>query len=79
MTCPGLYRGTCLDNMDPMARGRVRVRVPEALGDRDSAWALPCRALGAPGGAPPAVGSAVWVMFEAGDPNRPVVLGTIPD
>lgn len=79
MAHPGIYRGICVDNMDPMARGRVRVQVPGVLGDRDSVWALPCRALGVPGGAPPSVGGAVWVMFEAGQADHPVVMGTIPE
>lgn len=75
----GIYRGVCVDCLDPEARGRMRVSVPSVRGDNDMVWALPCRALGTPGAAPASVGSAVWVMFEGGDANRPVVLGTLPE
>ncbi len=74
----GIFRGICINNMDPQATGRVQVRVPGVFGDQDSSWAMPCRALGTPGAAPPSVGQAVWVMFEAGDASRPVVMGTYP-
>ena len=74
----GIFRGICIDNLDPQARGRVQVRVPAVFGDQDSSWAMPCRALGMPGAAPPSVGEAVWVMFEGGDASRPVVMGTYP-
>lgn len=75
----GIFRGICVDNLDPMAHGRVRVNVPAAMGDGDHRWAVPCRALGSPGGAPPSIGTAVWVMFEGGNPDYPVVIGTIPE
>lgn len=78
MTYFGIYRGLCINNLDPTARGRVQVRVPSVGGDEDLGWALPCRPLGSPGAAPPSVGESVWVMFEAGDLNRPVLMGTLP-
>ena len=74
----GIFRGICINNLDPMARGRVQVRVPAVTGDSDAGWALPCRALGMPAAAPPSVGDSVWVMYEGGDPSRPVVVGTLP-
>lgn len=74
----GIYRGICINNLDPIAAGRVQVRVPAVAGDRELDWALPCRALGSPGAAPPSVGEAVWVMFEGGDRSRPVVIGVHP-
>lgn len=78
MVYHGIYRGICVNNLDPMAGGRVQVRVPAASGDQDAAWALPCRPLGSPAVAPPHVGETVWVMFESGDPSRPVLMGTFP-
>ena len=75
--CFGIYRGICVDNLDPQAAGRVMVQVPAMLGDR-AVWAMPCRPLGSPSGAPPAVGGHVWVMFENGDVNHPVAMGTMP-
>jgi hypothetical protein len=73
----GLYRGTCLDNLDPQAMGRVMVQVPAVLGN-ETLWAMPCRPLGAPAGAPPPVGGHVWIMFEDGDIRLPVAIGTYP-
>lgn len=79
MNYHGIFRGMCINNLDPTAMGRVQVRVPAVLGDQDGGWAVPCRALGSPGAAPPSVGDSVWVMFEGGDPSRPVVVGTFPN
>ena len=74
----GRYRGTVLDVDDPKSLGRVKVRVPEVLGDVDSGWALPAFAATGDGsgiyGIPP-VGAGVGVEFEAGDLARPVWVG----
>jgi hypothetical protein len=74
----GKYRGRVTDNRDPRHQGRLKVRVPEVLGDVDSGWALPC----APYGGDktgfqmvPAVDAGVWVEFEAGDVSRPIWVG----
>lgn len=74
----GKYRGTVTDNQDPRNQGRVRCNVPEILGEVDSGWALPCSPYaGDHSGmyAIPAVGSGVWVEFEAGDVSRPIWVG----
>ena len=66
----GRYRGEVLDVEDPKSVGRVKVRVPEVLGDVDSGWALPAFAATGDGSgiyAVPPVGAGVWVEFEAGD------------
>jgi hypothetical protein len=74
----GKYRGTVSDNSDPRKQGRVKVKVPEILGDVDSGWALPCAPYaGDQSGlytVPPA-GAGVWVEFEAGDVSRPIWTG----
>ena len=74
----GKYRGTVTDNQDPRHQGRLRVQVPEVLGDTDSGWALPCAPYGGDRMglyAVPAVGAGVWVEFEAGDVSRPIWVG----
>jgi uncharacterized protein involved in type VI secretion and phage assembly len=74
----GKYRGKVIDNNDPREQGRVRVKVPEILGDTDSGWALPCSPYaGGKSGvyAVPAVDAGVWVEFEAGDVSRPIWVG----
>jgi uncharacterized protein involved in type VI secretion and phage assembly len=74
----GKYRGTVTDNNDPRQQGRLKVTVPEILGDVDSGWALPCAPYAGDktGGymVPPA-GAGVWVEFEAGDVSRPIWVG----
>lgn len=74
----GKYRGTVADNQDPRKQGRIKVQVPEILGDVDSGWALPCAPYaGEQSGfyTVPPVGAGVWVEFEAGDVSRPIWVG----
>lgn len=73
----GLYRGTVVQNLDPLQRGRLQVTVPAVLGQL-SYWAEAC----VPYAGPdlgfyflPEVGTGVWIEFEAGDPNYPVWTG----
>jgi uncharacterized protein involved in type VI secretion and phage assembly len=72
----GVYAGQVYDVNDPLQLGQVRVSVP-AIFDTDDpeaqAWARPC--FPANHFTVPAVGDQVWVMFENGDPARPVWLG----
>jgi len=83
---PGLYRGKVEDIDDPDRLGRVKVRVWAIHGDehRTPTTALSWAEIAEPGGGgydygtfdPPPVGSAVWVGFEGGLQDFPVVLGT---
>jgi uncharacterized protein involved in type VI secretion and phage assembly len=70
----GVVRGTIANAMDPTGSGRVFVQLPAVAGAAGT-WAPVCRAFGAPAPASAAVGRAVWVAFENGDPSFPVVLG----
>lgn len=73
---PGVYRAKIVDQDDPEAAGRLKVMVPE-LGDA-SVWAMPCLPLVTSIGETPVQAEFVWVMFEAGDPSMPVVIGVMP-
>jgi uncharacterized protein involved in type VI secretion and phage assembly len=58
--------------------GRVRARVPDVLGDKESGWALPCAPFGGDGMgffAVPKNGAGVWIEFEHGDPDFPIWAG----
>ena len=74
----GKYRGTVIENLDPMQIGRILAQVPDVLGETTSSWALPCvPAAGAQAGQfiVPPIGSQIWVEFEQGDPDYPVWTG----
>jgi len=38
----GLYRAVCVDNNDPLDKNRIKVKVPQVLGESISDWAWPC-------------------------------------
>lgn len=74
----GKYRGLVTDVDDPDAMGRVKAKVPEALHDGETAWAMPCVPFaGQDHGLVllPEVNDGVWIEFEAGDPSRPIWTG----
>ena len=67
----GIYRGVVSGGADPL-NSRVQVLIP-SLPAGSAQWAMTCL--------PPDVrgtyrtGQSVWVMFENGDLNYPVVVG----
>jgi len=77
----GKYRGTVINNIDPMLRGRLLLEVPDVTGFTPSSWAEPCVPLAGPSGPPmgvymiPPIGAGVWVEFEQGDPSKPIWVG----
>jgi hypothetical protein len=78
----GKYRGTVVANNDPERQGRLKVRVPEVLGQGTTKWAVPCVPYaGKRAGfyAVPSAGTTVFVEFEAGDLARPVWTGALWD
>lgn len=74
----GKYRGTVVNNIDPMQIGRILVMVPDVAGFTPGTWAMPCLPLaGINNGmfTVPMIGSGVWVEFERGDPDYPIWVG----
>ena len=74
----GKYRGTVLNNVDPMQIGRIQVIVPDVSTVLPSSWAMPCVPIaGKQMGTyvVPQVGAGVWVEFEQGDPDYPIWVG----
>src|SRR6185312_9815293 len=74
----GKYRGTVLNNVDPMQMGRLMVQVPDVSNVLPSTWAMPCLPFaGIQSGmyVVPAIGSGVWIEFEQGNPDYPVWVG----
>jgi uncharacterized protein involved in type VI secretion and phage assembly len=74
----GVYRGTVVNNIDPLQIGRVMALVPDVGGIIPTTWAMPCVPMaGKQMGTfmVPQIGSGIFVQFEAGDPDRPVWVG----
>jgi uncharacterized protein involved in type VI secretion and phage assembly len=74
----GKYRGTVLNNIDPMQMGRIQAMVPDVSNLLPSSWAMPCVPLaGIQAGefAVPAIGAGVWIEFEQGNPDYPIWAG----
>jgi hypothetical protein len=74
----GKYRGTVLQNVDPMQMGRIQVIVPDVSAVLPTSWAMPCVPIaGKQMGSyfVPQIGSGVWVEFEQGDPDYPIWTG----
>lgn len=74
----GKYRGTVVDDRDPLQTGRIQVTVPDVFGGGTSSWAMPCVPVAGPQSGVfvlPTVGSGVWVEFEQGDPDFPIWVG----
>lgn len=73
----GKYRGTVINNIDPLGRGRIMVTVPD-VSITPSTWAEPCVPVaGLQMGllAVPPIGGGVWIEFEKGDPDYPIWVG----
>lgn len=74
----GKYRGTVLNNIDPLQIGRILVTVPDVLGLTPTSWAMPCVPIaGKQMGTYviPQVGAGVWIEFEQGNPDYPIWVG----
>jgi hypothetical protein len=74
----GKYRGTVVNNVDPLQIGRIQVIVPDVSNVIPTSWAMPCVPIaGKQSGVfmIPQVGAGVWIEFEQGDPDYPVWVG----
>jgi uncharacterized protein involved in type VI secretion and phage assembly len=74
----GKYRGTVINNIDPMQMGRLQAQVPAVSNVIPSTWAMPCvpfASIQAGQFAVPTIGSGVWIEFEQGNPDYPIWSG----
>lgn len=74
----GKYRGTVINNQDPLQMGRIQAIVPDVSELIPTGWAMPC--------VPfaflqmglfvlPPLKAGVWIEFEQGDPDYPIWSG----
>jgi uncharacterized protein involved in type VI secretion and phage assembly len=74
----GKYRGTVMNNIDPMQIGRIQAIVPDVSNYIPTTFAMPCLTMaGKQMGTymVPQIGSGVWIEFEQGDPDFPIWTG----
>ncbi len=74
----GKYRGTVVNNIDPLQIGRLQAMVPDVSNVMLTSWAMPCLPNGGIQSGvftvPPPL-SGVWIEFEQGDPDYPIWSG----
>jgi len=73
----GKYRGTVVNNIDPLQIARIQVSVPD-VSVIPGTWAMPCMPIaGKQEGVfmVPQIGAGVWVEFEQGNPDYPIWVG----
>ncbi len=73
----GIYRGIVMNNVDPQNLMRLQVAVPSVFGEQEARFAQACFPPTGTSVRTPPVGTGVWILFEAGDPDRPVWIGEI--
>lgn len=74
----GKYRGTVVNNLDPLQLGRIQAMVPDVFGLSVSSWAMPCVPIaGKQQGmfVLPQIGAGVWIEFEQGEQDYPIWVG----
>ena len=74
----GKYRGTVINNVDPMQIGRIQAIVPDVSNVVPTSWAMPCVPVaGLQMGefTVPPIGAGVWMEFEQGNPDYPIWTG----
>ena len=74
----GKYRAKVLKIKDPEKRGRIKVMCPKVYGDYESPWCLPCVPFALDDGGfykVPSIDEMVWIEFEEGDSNYPILVG----
>lgn len=78
----GTYRGSVVNTVDPLKKGRLLVKVPDVLGEIPQIWAEPVSPFGGTGCGlyvVPAPNAGVMVQFENGDPMYPIWTGFYRD
>jgi uncharacterized protein involved in type VI secretion and phage assembly len=74
----GKYRGTVVNNVDPLQQARIQATVPDVSALTPTTWAMPCVPFAGPqSGAHvlPPIGAGVWIEFEQGDADYPIWSG----
>lgn len=84
------YRGIVVENLDPEAKGRIKVRIPQIYGiDKNTTYFVNTQSIpwaecaiqpaGNDSGTflPPNLGDTVYVTFESGNPEAPIYFGGI--
>ena len=74
----GKYRGTVINNIDPMQIGRIQAMVPDVSSLIPTSWAMPCLPVGGLQMGMftvPPISAGVWIEFEQGDPDYPIWTG----
>ena len=74
----GKFRGTVVNNVDPLQIGRLQAIVPDVSNVIPTSWAMPCVPVaGLQMGAftVPPIGAGVWIEFEQGNPDFPIWTG----